>query len=225
MDARLGLEVERLAHLVEARRDPALAEAGVDEREELVLLDGQHGGVPHRKNEYGTCIEQAVARQERAATKAASSAWPCSDADAFRVELDPVHRRVACGEGPSPRRPRSTHWRPAAPRPRRPPANGSASPPSARAGRRTARCRHGVTCDDLAVDRRDPDHVMAARLGDRLMAEAHAEQRPALGDAGRRQRDRNARLGGRPRPGRDHDPVVGAGERLADAQRVVANAR
>jgi hypothetical protein len=40
---RLGLEVERFLHLLERRRDAALAEPAVDEHQQFVLLARQHG--------------------------------------------------------------------------------------------------------------------------------------------------------------------------------------
>src|SRR3546814_382007 len=43
MDARLGLEVERVLHLVEGWRDAGVLDPLLDEHEQLVLLPGEHG--------------------------------------------------------------------------------------------------------------------------------------------------------------------------------------
>src|SRR5581483_5876575 len=42
MNARLGLEVERLFHLLERRRDAGFTEALVDEEQQLMLFLGEH---------------------------------------------------------------------------------------------------------------------------------------------------------------------------------------
>src|SRR5690242_17258186 len=51
MDARVGLEIERLTHFVEARRNAALLEAIVDEQQQFALFRGEHRpSLPTRTN-------------------------------------------------------------------------------------------------------------------------------------------------------------------------------
>jgi len=42
MHSGLGLEVQRLPHLIEAWRDARFVQALVDEKEQFVLLGGEH---------------------------------------------------------------------------------------------------------------------------------------------------------------------------------------
>jgi hypothetical protein len=72
------------------------------------------------------------------------------------------------------------------------------------------------------VHRRDLADVQSAGDGDGLVAEANAEQRPALLDAGSGQADRDARGLRCARSGRDQQSVMAAGQRLADGDGIVA---
>ena len=82
MNPRLGLQVERLAHLVETGADAGLLEALVDELEEFALLDGEHrilvplGSI---RNERRTCIERSAPGQAQTERNALSKAWPCCE--------------------------------------------------------------------------------------------------------------------------------------------------
>src|SRR5206468_2931137 len=42
MHARLRFEIQRLAHFVEARADPVLLQASIDEEQQFALLGGEH---------------------------------------------------------------------------------------------------------------------------------------------------------------------------------------
>ena len=121
--------------------------------------------------------------------------------DAFGMELDAVGRRVGVAHRHhrAVLAPRIGDQRRRAVGRRR--ANDSGSRRTARAGRRTGRCRHGAPRRSCRASARRVDR-RAARQRDRLVAEAHAEQRLPLLDAGRGQRDRNAGiLAARPGPG------------------------
>ena len=136
--------------------------------------------------------------------------------DAFGMELDAVRGGVAVAH--------RHHRAVLAPRVgdqrrragRSPRGCGSASRRTARAGRRTVRCRHGAprrSCRASARPARPrPPHASA----ERLVAEADAEQRPALA---RRRRAASATeipaSLGRAGAGRNHDPVAPRRQRLA----------
>ena len=49
MHARLGLEVERFAHLVEAWGNAALFQAAIDEQQQFTLFRGEHGVTPPKE--------------------------------------------------------------------------------------------------------------------------------------------------------------------------------
>ena len=51
MDARLAAQIERVLHLVEGGRNPALLHAFVDEHQKFMLLAREHGGLPSGESE------------------------------------------------------------------------------------------------------------------------------------------------------------------------------
>ena len=97
-------------------------------------------------NERGTCRKRNGLPSSRSASRSRemrrAAALPCSRGDAFGMELDAVDRRVSWRM-----RHHGAVFAPrvgdqAAAAGRAPPANDSGSPRTARAGRRTGRCRH-----------------------------------------------------------------------------------
>src|SRR5437868_2268448 len=87
--ARLGLEIERLPHFVEARADTALLEAVVDEEQQFALLGGEHRPSLPRKNERRTFRQQSTRRQ--AAPSAAAGQEPCPEGFDRRVVAFGLH--------------------------------------------------------------------------------------------------------------------------------------
>ena len=104
-------------------------------------------------------------------------------------------------------------------------ANGSASRETATAGRANTPSPSCAIGDSLAVHHALRAHDRAAeRLADRLVAEAHAENRDLAGEA-LDQRHRDAGLVRRARPRRDHDALGRERVDLVERDLVVAHAR
>ena len=93
-----------------------------------------------------------------------------------------------------------------------------------REGRRQAaekRCPVVGDCRSLAVHHpRRPHDPATERLADRLVAKAHAEQRPTLGCTGRDQIETDAGIVRAARARRYQEAVGSASQRLVDADRV-----